>query len=103
MLPCFVESKERENDELDLGLQKTYVFFILVGFCLGFSLFFDLGILELRVEKKKPKKMRARHRGRAPTPRLPPPGPSPAWPRSPGPLAAKGPFSRQLSALSWPV
>ena len=68
-------SKERENDELDLGLQKTYVFFILVGFCLGFSLFFDLGILELRVEKKKPKKMRARHRGRAPTPRLPPPRP----------------------------
>ena len=52
-------TKARENDELDLGLQKTYVFFILVGFCLGFSVFFDLGILELRVEKKKRKKMRA--------------------------------------------
>jgi len=49
-------TKERENDELDLGLQKTYVFFFLVGFCLGFSVFFDLGVLELRVEKKKPQK-----------------------------------------------
>ena len=49
-------NKERENDELDLGLQKTYVLFFLVGFCLGFSVFFDLGVLELRVEKKMRKK-----------------------------------------------
>jgi len=51
-----VVSKVRENDELDLGLQKTYVFFISVGFCLGFYVFFGLGILELRAEGEKNQK-----------------------------------------------
>ena len=47
-------------------------FLLIAGFCLVFCVFFDLRVLELRVEKKMPKKMRA------------------------GPHAAKGPFSRRL-------
>ena len=45
------------------------------------------------MEKKKPKKMRARHRGCAPTSDMPPPGPPPARPKSPGPHVAKGPLA----------
>jgi hypothetical protein len=46
----------RENDELDLGLQKTYVFFILVGFCLVFPCFSIWGSWSSAWRKKSQKK-----------------------------------------------
>jgi hypothetical protein len=98
--------KVRENDELDLGLQKTYVLFYLGRFLSRFFRVFRFGDPGApRGEKKAKQNARA-----APGTRsyYAPPAPPPRAPLSgmaqvPRPVAAKGPFSRKLSALSWPV
>ena len=70
----------------------------MVGFCIVFRLFFDLGVLELRVEGKRPKTKCARDTGDA---LLRPACPSPAPLRPslgrPDRVSLGGLFRRKLS------